>query len=304
MGSMQGREARLAAIAAEQHDLFTRSQARECGFAESTIRDRIASGRWPQHHRGVLSTSLRPLDDLRAAAAAVMTADPEGALSHLSAMAIRGVAPWPALVHVTVPHGRYRRRRGVVWHQSRLLHDDVTVVDRIRATTVERTLLDCASYVGPSYLPMLVDECVRLHLTTVWDLALRALELRPDGRFGGRALRRVLGSVPPEIDNLDSVLEALMTRLLERRGLNSYVHHHCVTVGEMTYELDFAFVPERLDVETDGRRFHDGPQATRRDAERNDALASAGWRVLRFHWEDVTSHANGTAARIREALAA
>lgn len=302
MGATEEREARLFAIADQQHDLFTRAQARECGFAESTIRDRIASGRWRQHHRGVLSTSRRDLDDLRAAAAAVMAAQPDGALSHLSAMAIRDVAPWPSLVHVSVPHGRYRRRRGVVWHQSRLLHDDITNVDGIQATTVERALLDCASYVGPDYLPMLVDDCVRLHLTTVWDLALRALELRPDGRFGGRALRRVLGSVPPDIDNLDSVLEALMARLLERRGLDGYVHHHCVTVGTKTYELDFAFVPERLDVETDGRRFHDGPQATCRDAERDDALGSAGWRVLRFHWEDVTTHANGTAVRIREAL--
>jgi len=57
-----------------------------------------------------------------------------------------------------------------------------------------------------------------------------------------------------------------------------------VQVGRARYILDFAIFCTKgcLDVETDGDLYHHNPKRASRDNERNNALASAGWHVLRF----------------------
>lgn len=56
------------------------------------------------------------------------------------------------------------------------------------------------------------------------------------------------------------------------------------------YVLDFAVFCNvgKLDIETDGDAYHIGKEIASRDNRRNNALATAGWQVLRF-----TSHQIG-----------
>lgn len=60
-----------------------------------------------------------------------------------------------------------------------------------------------------------------------------------------------------------------------------------VTVESERYYLDFAlFCNEgKVDVETDGDTWH--KNRTRQDNERNNAVASAGWHVLRFNTQQI-----------------
>jgi len=57
-----------------------------------------------------------------------------------------------------------------------------------------------------------------------------------------------------------------------------------VQIGQARYLLDFAVfcVNGHLDIETDGDLYHHNPERATRDNERNNALASVGWHVLRF----------------------
>jgi very-short-patch-repair endonuclease len=56
-------------------------------------------------------------------------------------------------------------------------------------------------------------------------------------------------------------------------------------VGKARYMLDFAVFCRagKLDIETDGDLYHHNPEYAAKDNERNNALTSANWRVLRFN---------------------
>jgi very-short-patch-repair endonuclease len=58
----------------------------------------------------------------------------------------------------------------------------------------------------------------------------------------------------------------------------------------------------RLVVETDGFAFHADRLSYRADRRRTNALVVAGWRVLRFSWEDVLHDPAHVVAVVRKAL--
>jgi very-short-patch-repair endonuclease len=60
-----------------------------------------------------------------------------------------------------------------------------------------------------------------------------------------------------------------------------------VEAGDRRYYLDFALLCNEgnVDVETDGDTWH--KNRTRQDNERNNAVASAGWHVLRFNTQQI-----------------
>lgn len=293
--------ARISRMASPQHGNFTHRQALKCGASPRTIHRYVAEGRWRRMHRGVYAVNGKAVDDLQRASAAVLAAGPTARLSHMSAVALYGLTPWPLQIHLTVPHGRHRTLRGVNWHQSRVVDADLATINGIPTTTLERTLLDAATQADRQLLVQLVDEAVRLGMTDVGTLAAKALIVRPDGRFGGRRLRAVLAGVPP-LEDADSIMEMLMARLLDATGLDGYVHHHLVVAGGTRFELDFGFPHERVDVECDGAAHHGGPLSLAADRLRDEALAAEGWTVLRFKWNDVTRDASRTAHRVRVAL--
>jgi len=57
-----------------------------------------------------------------------------------------------------------------------------------------------------------------------------------------------------------------------------------VEVRQEFYQLDFAVfcVQGKIDVEVDGDQWHHSPERAPRDNERNNAVESIGWQVLRF----------------------
>jgi very-short-patch-repair endonuclease len=58
--------------------------------------------------------------------------------------------------------------------------------------------------------------------------------------------------------------------------------------GGAVMRVDLAWEGHRLVVELDGHATHATRHQRRADAERDARLALAGWRVLRFTYEDVT----------------
>ncbi len=59
-----------------------------------------------------------------------------------------------------------------------------------------------------------------------------------------------------------------------------------VTGEEM--QVDFLWRQDRVIVEVDGFATHRTRQAFQRDRRRDQLLTSAGWRVIRFTWDQVT----------------
>jgi very-short-patch-repair endonuclease len=88
-----------------------------------------------------------------------------------------------------------------------------------------------------------------------------------------------------EINDLwdESPLEDRLWAILKEARIRAE-RQYPVTTEEQTYFLDFAiFCTEgNIDVETDGDTYHIGPEHGERDNQRNNALASKGWHVIRF----------------------
>lgn len=63
-------------------------------------------------------------------------------------------------------------------------------------------------------------------------------------------------------------------------------------------EVDFVWRDRRLVVEVDGYVDHRSPAAFERDRERDVNLATKGWRVMRFMYDQVTRRAAWVAAAL------
>ncbi|HVF21253.1 MAG TPA: DUF559 domain-containing protein [Mycobacteriales bacterium] len=66
--------------------------------------------------------------------------------------------------------------------------------------------------------------------------------------------------------------------------------------------MDFAWPENRLIVEADGYEFHRSRASYRDDRRCGNAYTRAGWRFLRFSWEDVVDHPDEVVAHVRDLL--
>ena len=167
-------------------------------------------------------------------------------------------------------------------HRTLLAPEAVTTRFGLSVTTRTETLLDCLGWLPIPAARSLLDRAFQ----QMW-LAPRDLDRRLDeqpGRWGNKQLARLLRECRPGIE---AESERRLQRLLERAGIRGWVANHPVAVGGHRFRLDVAFPELRLDVEVDGWAYHRTREQRQADAERDNLLTLAGWRVLRFTWEDV-----------------
>jgi hypothetical protein len=238
-----------------------------------------------------------PDETLRAAAVAL-----DAVVSHTSAALLWGLelVVTPAQSTVTVARDRSRATlAGVRVRRSDLADDDWQRRDGVRVTTVLRTAVDLCRVLPLAEAVAAADSALRRGLLTVADLRA-ALCALPAGR--GRVLvSRVVALVDPRCG---SVLESLLRVLLHLHGVRA--PHTQLPVrarsGGLIGRVDFAWPDVGLVVEADGFAFHADRRRYRDDRRRGNALVLAGWRVLRFTWEDVVQHPEHVVACVRAAL--
>jgi very-short-patch-repair endonuclease len=225
--------------------------------------------------------------------AAHLAVGPESVISHRSAAALHGVRPTSSTyVELTVP-GPTRRRAAMRVHRTTWLPEtDVTTIDGLPVTTLERTLLDLGAVVPLRGVERAFDQAV----------VLRRLDMREIGRVlhegpkrpGAARLRAVVAREAAGATLTENDLEELMLEIIRRAGLPEPVCQHPV----LGFTADFAWPAHRLIAEADGGT-HDTPSGRRRDARRDVALQNAGWRVLRFPKREIV----GDPAYVERALA-
>ena len=74
-----------------------------------------------------------------------------------------------------------------------------------------------------------------------------------------------------------------MHRLLHTHRLPTAAFHHVVHTPNRSYELDFALVEHRIDIEVDGWAHHGSRRAFEADRERDAELVAAGWHRPAVH---------------------
>jgi very-short-patch-repair endonuclease/predicted transcriptional regulator of viral defense system len=303
-------EAVIRERCATQHGLVTRSQLLAAGVADHVIERRVRSGRLVPLHRGVYQAG--PVAGVYAQEmAAVLACGGECRISHRSAAGMWKLRPWdpdpprpqpateaahPAPTEVTMRRTRRCRVAGVHVHRVReLASDEVTLLDRVPVTTPARTLLDLGECLGARDVEQALARAERNGLAT--RDVVRAIVKRHPRHRGARALRQILAPGEPAAFTRSMAEEALLALVraagLARPELNARV---------LSYEVDFFWRVQRLVVEVDGLAFHGSARAFVGDRRRDAELAAAGYRVMRFTWQDVTQSREATLVRLAQAL--
>ncbi len=207
------------------------------------------------------------------------------------------------LVELTKRSTSFPLRNGLVLHRSSTLASaDVTRVDRLWATTKERTLIDCCTLVPVGLVMRIAEHWMSNRLTTL-DRLHETIDRLPT-LSGARRLRRGLAERSLGVVVADSPLEHRLGELLDRAGLPA-VHHVVVTVRSgRTYELDWAYPDVRLGIEVDGYGVHlRSVTAFDDDRWRRNELENEGWQILNFTSGHLRRSPGRVVAQVRDALA-
>jgi hypothetical protein len=288
----------IAHLAGQQGGIVNHAQLVALGLSPQGVHRRLRVGRLHRWYRGVYAVGHRKVGVEGRRWAAILAYSPDGVLSHRTA----GVA-WDLLrsnaatIDVTVGLGGRSARPGIRLHRTRSLPaDEVTSLGGLPITTPARTLLDLAAAgLRDRPLEAALDAA---EITGVLDFAeLRALLARHQGRPGTRSLKAQLSRYGGPVDTR-SRLERLVYELCDDHGLPRPLVN-TVIEGKVR---DFYWPHCRLVVEADSYRWHRSPSALNDDRERDVLLTLAGYRVLRFTWEQVTERPRYVVQAILTAL--
>jgi len=302
---MEGLDRSAARLAAGQHGVFTRAQARARGALDHDIDRRLAAGRWELVLPAVLRVAGAPGSDHQRHAAAALWCAPDGVLSHRTAAvryALDAVGNDPQL-HVLVPSARtLSRQPGLVVHRTAVLERvDRYVVDGIPLTAPARTIIDLAGSLPAEALEAAFESARRMGLVTGSQLAQRFEALGGKGRAGSGRVRALLAQqaeVPA-----GSRLEVRVARALRRAGLPQPVRQHPVAADDgRRFRLDFAWPDLRVGLECDGFAWHGDRLQWKSDRRRIAAIEALGWRLVFVTWDDVTRRVEEMLHRVELAL--
>jgi very-short-patch-repair endonuclease len=297
------RERALAEVAGPQHLVFPRQQALAAGFSPSTLKRRVATGRWRRQGRRVYTFGGLTLTWRGRVSAAVLD-HPRAAASHRTAAALFGVPGFPpAPIDLSVWRGGVHRHAGATLHETSWLPDDhLRVVDGIRCTTLARTIFDLAGTERPGRVGRALDNSTNhlgLEVEQLEDV-LAAMGRR--GRPGTALIRELLDARGEGYVATESELEDLLLEVLRERGVPLPRRQVHVGGDRLVGRVDFAYVPEALIIEADGRRYHTAKLDLDADRARDNELMAAGWRVLRVTWDDLVHRPDRVATMVRTAL--
>ena len=241
----------------------------------------MRSGRFTVVFRGVYAIGHAAISDLGRLHAALLAAGPNAVVSHLAAAALHRILPsMPPFIDVTVTGTRRRSRPGLRIHRARHPPPAASVAG-LPVTTVLRTLEDLRGRLTPAELERACAEALVRNLVTQDELEtarLVASDLAAPTR---------------------SALERRFLSVIRQAGLPRPRVNH--TVGP--YEIDFAWLDQRVLVEVDGWSTHGHRFAFERDRARDAELAAMGYLVLRFTWRQLRDNPLLVAAQVAQALA-
>lgn len=288
--------------------LVSIAELRDAGLSDHDIRRRARDGRLRRVHPGFfadaqhydrLDPSARKLLDHRAFVRAA-TVPPVFCLTSAALVHGLGLRRLPARLHTVSPPGQgtHNTCAHVVRHQAALPAEDVVVVDGLRATSVERTLLDCARLLPFTDAVVLADQAGRFGLTR------DRLEQRlPEwaGRRGVCRARSVLRAVDTRSE---SVGETLTRLLLDASSLPAPELQWVIVGRTGAYRADFAWPEHWLVLEFDGEVKYAAStgDVIRNERRREVEIQELGWTVLRVGWHDVVRTPAATLGRIEAAL--
>jgi very-short-patch-repair endonuclease len=287
---------RLNRVAARRRGLFTRADARACGFTAYQIRRRLATGEWRPVlgpvfvHNGLsISPELRDRAAVLAVPGSVLAGPSAARLLQMEVPVDR-----PCLIV-----GRQVRTRvpGLRLLYGEVEPADIAISDGIRLTWRPRTVFDCLRVLDEHTGTDLLDRALLLGWATVDSLARHI-----QGHIGCQGVDRVAGLIGRAASGARSAGERRLLAGLRAAGIGGWRAN--ARVGGPDGPIgDVVFDRERVIVEVDGWAYHSNVGQFQRDRQRQNRLVADGWAVLRFTWRDLTERLDDVIRTIRAMLA-
>jgi very-short-patch-repair endonuclease len=284
---------RILRLAERQWGLITRAQLTRSGIGDATITGWTRTGRLQRIYPRVYAVGHRVLTTEGRLAAALLYAGPGAALSHATATGWWELLPYlPNTIDVCSPERR-RPLPGLRIHRA-------ARIERIRhrglpVTPVARTLLDFAAVASLERVRQALAEA---DFQRLLDLEAVDAELGR-GRSGSARLREALVRHRPQYAQTRTVLEDRLLDLCAGRGIPLPQ----VNTKVLGFEVDAVWHEQRVVVEVDGGPAHGSIARVHEDRERDLALRTAGFVVLRYTWRQLTTQPDLVAADLIRALA-
>jgi len=302
-----GRDRSIAERTTRQLGLITHPQLQAIGLTRQQLRTRVDRGTLIPVGRGAYRVAGAPrTHHQRVFEACLATA---GVASHRTAAAVHGLDGFRlgGPIEVSVRERRRSKRAGqvIVHCSTSLTADDLTTVGCIPVTTVARTIFGLASLVpvlSERRVANAIDVAVRDGLASDPWLWWRLEQLRIQGRNGVSALERILsGRAAGAVT--ESWLERETLELIAADGLPLPLCQRRIKArGAFVARVDFLYAAACLVIEVDGHRTHSTVEQRAADAARANQLQLAGFRVLRFTYDDIVQRPQVVLATIRQAL--
>lgn len=279
--------------------MFTRNQALSCGISSDRATKSIKTGAWTSVAGRGYVINGQPIG-LEQAAWAVTLSAPGAVLWGPTAFKLRHPqAPAPQLGFVTVarPGGRLRLARVIV-RRIALAPTDWSTHRGLAVQESAPALMDALAW-----LPQ--DSADRLY---AWALAHDAIHPDTFGELiaahaGRRNHRRLIGYGELIRSGAGSVGELRFQAILTRAGITGWSANARVRLPDGSFaRADILFAEIKLVVEVDGWSAHGSKDAFQRDRERQNRLIAAGYRVLRFTWQDINERPDHCADQVRQWL--
>lgn len=295
---------RLARIAARQHGAFSTQQAIAAGLTDQGLTTLVREGWCERSTRGVYRVRAAVRTPNQRMMIAVLRAGTGAALSHRAAAWSWGVPGYAAAgPEVSRPRGSSQRSDVAIVHGSLWLPAaHLTTRDAIAVTTAARTAFDLAGVVSPGRVAAAVDHLTSREICTIGQIRAVFFALARRGRPGSAVMRSLLEDLSDERFVPASELERRFRRLVRSAKLPEPRFEVDLGDAEWIGRVDALWPDARLVVELDSRRHHGGLVARAADRQRDNALMSSGWRVLRFTWDDLRDRPDDVIRSIQAAL--
>ena len=273
---------------------FTMLDAQGHGLTRAQVRAAISAGRFTPLRRGVViaTADLQAMSlqarHLAVAHAQLLVRNADSVLSHHSARVLHSLPSpvpdeaIPASVFITCSMTG-ARSFGVTVVRAELTAEDISLVGRLRATSIPRTAIDTCR--GQSLARSLVILDAALRRSGLNGDDLRAALDRSSNRRHAASLVRAIDLAS---DLSESPLESASRGLFIEAGLPTPKLQVWVTGDDgRSYRADMAWAEHRVIGEADGWGKYADIADLRKEKQREDALRAAGWAIVRWTSDEV-----------------
>ncbi len=295
----------LGTRAAGQHGVFSRTDARSLGIADSTLDDAVAIGRFQSLAPAVFAVAGTAASRHQQLAACVMSFPSLAAASHQAAADLWGLTN-RGLRNLEVVTTRWDRvhRPGIKVHESLdLIPGDVVQQEGIPVTTPVRTIVDLGAS-SRWLVESALENGIRRSLFSLYEVEVFVTRVARRGRRGVGVVRPLLQARRRWDSATESVLEDEFRKLVANGRVQVPTTQFVVRdqADRFVCRADFAYPDARLLIELDSEAHHLDRMAFRRDRSKQNRAVVLGWTILRYTWWDIQEEPFRVLAELRAAL--